>query len=176
MRRCVGGAGYGRMLGGNGTECGCSGCGCVTVCELAWLVGCLPLRVVYGKSTGGKPAHHDTPMATLKFLWNGIKANGGKIQRASYLIGGLIGHAEGTITIYAKSYRGFSAEVHEAFTVLNDSDSMTDYFETDRIRVTPDHSLYAQVLKAAQAWQAHADKMSAKREERWAAQRAAIAA
>jgi hypothetical protein len=115
-------------------------------------------------------------MTTLKFFWNGIKVNGGKLQTASYSTGRLIGYPEGTITIYAKSYRRFTAEVGEALHVQNDSDAMTDYFETDRIRVTPDHALYQMVLKAAQANEAHFDKMQAKRETARAARRVLVAA
>jgi hypothetical protein len=114
-------------------------------------------------------------MATFKFLWNGIKVDNGKLQRGSYSIGNLIGHPEATITIYARNYSGFSAAVWEAFDVQNDSDGMTDYFETDRIRVRPDHPLYSQVVKAAEAAHAHSDKMQAKREQRWAERRLAAA-
>ena len=115
-------------------------------------------------------------MTTLKFFWNGIKVNGGKLQTACYSTGPIIGCPEGTITIYAKSYRRFTAEIGEALDVQNDSDAMTDYFETDRIRVTPDHALYQVVLKAAQANEAHFDKMQAKREATRAAKRLALAA
>ncbi len=80
----------------------------------------------------------------LKFFWNGIKGADGKLQRAFYSVGQLVNAPEGTITIYAKDGR-FNAEVRQHFEVLNDSDSMTDYFEDDRIRVSPDHPLYAQV-------------------------------
>ena len=115
-------------------------------------------------------------MTNFKFFWNGIKANGGKLQGASFSTSRLIGFPEGTITIYAKNYRRFSGEICEAFQVLNDSDGMTDYFETDRIRVTPDHALYQMALKAAHAGEAHYAKLQAKREEKWAARRSAVAA
>ena len=62
--------------------------------------------------------------------------------------------------IYAKHYRHFSDGVSKAFTVENDSDSMTDYFEDDRIRVEPSHPLYADV-KAAY------EKQEAKRQARY---------
>jgi hypothetical protein len=115
-------------------------------------------------------------MTTLKFLWNGIKANGGKLQSASYSTGRLTGYPEGTITIYANRYRRFSVEVCEAFEVQNDTDSCSDYFEGDRVRVTPDHPLYAQVKAAALANEAHYDKLQAKRDQKRAAQRALLAA
>jgi len=93
--------------------------------------------------------------AALKFYWNGIKANGGKLQRCFYSDGALLNSPKGTITIYGRDYSGFSAEVRGAFKVENDSDMMTDYFEQDRIRVTPDHPLYAKVLDAMKAREEH---------------------
>ena len=115
-------------------------------------------------------------MASFKFLWNGIKVDNGSLQKGSYSIGNLIGFPEGTITIYAKTYQGFSAEVWESFEAKNDSDIMTDYFTKDVVRVQPSHPLYAEVLKAAQAFQAHHAKMQAKREDRWAQRRQLAAA
>lgn len=99
----------------------------------------------------------------LKFYWNGIKENGGKLQRAHYSRGGLANHPEGTITIYARDYGPFSAEVRQAFKVENDTDIMTDYFDKDTIRVEPAHPLYQQVKTAHDAQRAH----SAKREAKW---------
>lgn len=101
---------------------------------------------------------------TIKFLWNGIKVNGGKLQPACYSIGPLTNYPEGTITIYARNYRRFSVEVGEVLEVHNDSDCMTDYFENDRIRVTADHPLYPAVLAASQACDAHYAKMRARRD------------
>ncbi len=84
----------------------------------------------------------------LKFYYNGIKDDGGKLQTCFYSIGKLLNHPEGTITIYKREYARFSAGIRAAFTVENDSDSMTDYFEEDRIRVEPSHLLYAEVHAA----------------------------
>ena len=84
----------------------------------------------------------------LKFYYNGIKENGGRLQLCSYTDGKLLHHPEGTITIYGKRYRDFSDGVRAAFTVENNTELETDYFENDRIRVTPDHPLYPQVRDA----------------------------
>jgi hypothetical protein len=81
----------------------------------------------------------------LRFFWNGIKGTDGKLQSCFYSDGALLNSPAGTITIYARNYRSFSAEIRESFDVQNDSDMMTDYFEQDRIRVTPEHPLYLQV-------------------------------
>ena len=98
----------------------------------------------------------------LRFFWNGIKATDGKLQRCSFDGGQLIHFPAGTISIYSKATMGFSKEIGESFTVTNNSDGTTDYFENDHIRVTPDHRLYAQVAKALALRTAHFDKRFAK--------------
>ena len=119
-------------------------------------------------------------MTTFKFFWNGIKVDGGKLQKASFSMPGSYatwsGLPDGTVTIYAKHYTGFSAEVWEAFDVRNESDGMTDYFETDRIRVKPDHPLFAQVVAAVKASDEHHSKLQAKRDERRLQRRQLVAA
>jgi hypothetical protein len=88
----------------------------------------------------------------LKFIWNGIKLDG-KLYRAHYSLGGVIGQPAETITIYAKDYIRFPAIA--GFTVQNDSDIMTDYHETDRIRVGPDNPHYEAVKAALNAANKH---------------------
>ncbi len=94
------------------------------------------------------------------FYWNGIKdAKGQKLQPCWYS-GGQPGDE---ITIYARDYTHFSPTVRACFRVENNSDLMTDYFEQDRIRVIPEHPLYAKVREALEAQNAHREKMGAKR-------------
>lgn len=80
----------------------------------------------------------------LRFFRNGMKdpIKGAKLQRCWY------SSNEDGITIYAKDYTGFSAAVCAQLPVENDSDSNTDYFETDRIRVGRHHRLYPEVARA----------------------------
>lgn len=111
----------------------------------------------------------------MKVLWNGIKSEG-KLYRCFFSDGQLINHPAGTLTIYAKDYGNMSKEISAAFKVENNSDSMTDYFETSHIRVNPDHPLYAEVRKALDAQKAHRDSVYRKREQRYEQRRAAIAA
>ncbi len=99
----------------------------------------------------------------LKFFYNGIKGETGKLQRCFYSNGALLRHPEGTITIYSREYSHFSADIQAAFDVENDSDCMTDYFEKDRIRVMPSHPLYPQVLAALKLMEARSEKKNAKR-------------
>ncbi len=105
----------------------------------------------------------------LKFFYNGIKGENGKLQRCFYSNGALLHHPEGTITIYSREYSRFSADIQAAFTVENASDSMSDYFEKDSIRVMPSHPLYSQVLAALKAMEAHNEKRHAKYLQRNAA-------
>ena len=94
-------------------------------------------------------------MNTIKFYYNGLKINGGNLQRCFYCNGDYTaktGIPQGTITIYCRDYR-FSKEVHEFFTVKNESDLIIDYFESDSILVRPDNALYPEVLKALEAHQ-----------------------
>jgi hypothetical protein len=100
----------------------------------------------------------------LKFFYNGIKENGGKLQKAHYSKGGWMSFPEEMITIYARDYKHFSPEIQESFPVQNDTDSMTDYFCKDTIRVLPDNKFYNEVLEAYVAQQEHRKKMRNKRE------------
>jgi hypothetical protein len=100
----------------------------------------------------------------LKFFYNGIKENGGKLQKAHYYKGGYVSLPEGTITIYARDYCRFSSEIQESFPVQNDTDSMTDYFCKDIIRVLPDNKFYNQVLAAYNKQQEHIEKIYGKKE------------
>lgn len=96
----------------------------------------------------------------MKFMWNGIKVDG-KLHRVFYSDGELTNHPSGTLTIYARDY-GPLPRI-EGLNVQNDSDSMTDYFETDRIRVMPGNRHYKAVLEALGMAKEHRDRMNAKR-------------
>lgn len=85
------------------------------------------------------------PEHGIKFYWNGIKVDGGRLIPCYYSI-----HDSGDgISIYARDYKDLPREY---FTVVNNTDSMTDYFEDDRTAVTPEHPLYKYARYAA--WKA----------------------
>lgn len=99
----------------------------------------------------------------VKFMWNGIKVNG-TLHRAHYYCGAYTANSglpEGTITVYAKDYASFPAI--DGLTIINDSDSMTDYFENDRIRILPDNKYYAEAKKAFEKMTEHNNKRFAKK-------------
>lgn len=76
----------------------------------------------------------------IKFYYNGIKVNGGKLIRCFYWFD------DNSVTISARDYDDLPADV---FVVKNDTDSMTDYFDTDSARLTPEHPLYKYARAAA---------------------------
>lgn len=55
------------------------------------------------------------------------------------------GNCNGNATIYIKSYKSLPAEAYKALNVENNTDMITDYFERDRIRISPSHELFNQV-------------------------------
>lgn len=81
----------------------------------------------------------------VKFFWNGIKVEG-KLYRAYYWPCTSRNMPEGTITIRAKDYESFPDI--PGLRAINNTDTMTDYFEKDRIYVTPKNRWYPQVLAA----------------------------
>ncbi len=104
----------------------------------------------------------------IQFMWNGIKVDG-KLYPAWYSDGHLTNHPEGTITIYAKNYESFP--LIEGLIVHNDSDSMTDYFEKDRIRVIPENIYYVQVIGALNLLKLHNAKNALKRQQKYDARK-----
>jgi hypothetical protein len=104
----------------------------------------------------------------IKLYWNGIKENGGNLQRCFYSDGKLINYPEGTLTIYGRDYKPFSQGVGAVFSVTNDTDIQTDYIVQDVIRVQPNHPMYAEVKAAHDLAQQHILRRAAKRLDRQA--------
>lgn len=106
------------------------------------------------------PADHG-----LRFFWNGIKSKSGKLERCHYSKGALVNFDNPEIiSIYARDYNRFGADIRACFHVTNDSDSQSDYFADDAIRLLPNHPLYADVMKAYEAQEEHYRQAQAKRE------------
>jgi hypothetical protein len=99
----------------------------------------------------------------LKFLYNGIKLDGtlykGTYSKGTYTEQSKI--PQGTITIYAKDYKRFP--LIEGLEIKNNSDSMVDYFEEDKIRVIPTNKYYQEVF---QAWEKQEEKIRIRKEKR----------
>lgn len=84
----------------------------------------------------------------IKFMWNGIKVDG-KLIRAGYSIsaGPCNEAGDSEITIYARQCSD-SLPTLDSETVINNTDIIVDYFERDKMRVSPTSRWY-QVVKAA---------------------------
>ncbi len=85
-------------------------------------------------------------------MWNGIKKDG-KLYKARYDDGKRLNQPEGTITIHGKRYEPLPQI--EGLNIQNDTDIMTDYFENDVIRVTPDNPHYPAVAEALEKQKEH---------------------
>ncbi|MFM7468510.1 MAG: hypothetical protein ACKO37_03295 [Vampirovibrionales bacterium] len=99
----------------------------------------------------------------LQFMYNGIKASDGKLQKAFY-----VKHTE-DITIYKEMRHddySFTKEVASILNVRNDSDMMSDYSETDSIRLSPSHPFYQNALKAHELQQEKQRKRTEKHKKR----------
>ena len=79
-------------------------------------------------------------MTTIKFFWNGIKVNGeNKLIRCFYSLDNNRDNIP-SVSISCRDYSGHLPG--ELFLVENHTDLYTDYHDTDRATVTPDHPLY----------------------------------
>lgn len=83
---------------------------------------------------------------SIRFFYNGIKVNGGKLIRCHYSLDNRHDGRE-CVTIYSRGHRGDLPR--DMFKVVNNSDSYQDYFEDDHTDVFPDHPLYKFVRAAA---------------------------
>lgn len=82
----------------------------------------------------------------IKFLQNGIKTES-KYVSVMYSI--TSNYDDNTIVIYARDYEHLPKELNP----INESDSMTDYFESDRVYISPDSKYYADALKCCKKYQ-----------------------
>ena len=73
------------------------------------------------------------PEHGIKFYWNGIKVDGGRLIPCYFWA------QENAVIISAKDYNHLPREY---FAVKNDTDIYTDYFDSDSTTLTPEHPLY----------------------------------
>lgn len=84
-------------------------------------------------SDGATAPQEKRPEHGVKFYWNGIKVDGGRLIPCYFWLD------ENRVMISAKDYKDLPREY---FPVENNSDSYTDYFESDHATLTPEHPLY----------------------------------
>lgn len=103
---------------------------------------------------------------TVKFFWNGLKVNG-EFHKCYYSTGpytAASGLPEGTITLYAANYSRIP-RIPE-LTIENETDIMIDYFESDTVRIFPDHPQYEEARNALRAYKIHTEKLHIKHVEK----------
>lgn len=95
----------------------------------------------------------------IKIFWNGVKLNG-ELNRFRFTING------DCVCFYGTDY---SAEMPKdcGLVVVNNSDSMTDYFEKDHGSIAADHPLYKFFKHAAIVAEIHYCKGEIRQYERW---------
>lgn len=95
----------------------------------------------------------NNPTTAIKFFHNGIRVNGSReLCKVFYSIDGRHDGKPG-VMIYERSNNYNVRIPRDLFGVVNDSDSMTDYFENDRAAVFADHPLYGFIRACAiRAW------------------------
>jgi len=101
--------------------------------------------------------------ANIKFMWNGIKING-ELYRGSWYKGeytATSGIPKGTLTMYARDYRSIPRVA--GLNINNETEILTDYFETDTIRIEPDSKYYAEAIEAWKKQEEHNNKRFNKR-------------
>jgi hypothetical protein len=71
-----------------------------------------------------------TTIKTVKFLKKGLRDASGEYHPVYYSLGQLVSTGKNAVTIYAKGYKALPA----VLMAENNTDTMTDYFEKDRVR------------------------------------------
>ena len=84
----------------------------------------------------------------IRFYWNGFRLNGSReLVKCSYSLDNHTDYDK-CVTISAKDYG--KQLPSELFTVVNDTDTYSDYHDTDHTTLTPEHPLYRFVRSAAE--------------------------
>ena len=107
-----------------------------------------------GKPTKPTQKAQGTKQDHIRIYWNGIKIDGGKLIRCGYSIDNNVNHDQ-SVSIYARDYDHLPRDLFE---VRNDTDIYTDYFDSDRAYLTPEHPLYKYFRYAGMKAQARADR------------------
>lgn len=97
-----------------------------------------------------KPATQDH----IRIYWNGIKVDGGKLIRCFYSLDNDCTVKGECVSISARDYADLPRDL---LPVTNDTDIYTDYFDSDRATLTPDHPLYKYFRYAAMKARARDD-------------------
>jgi len=82
----------------------------------------------------------------MKFQAHGIKVDG-KLHKVRY---NLSTYRDGSrhLNVDAKGYERLPIEIRQAFVIKNETDSHSDYFDTDSFKVAKTHPLFSEVVGA----------------------------
>lgn len=83
-------------------------------------------------------------MGTMKFYYNGIKVDGELYKGSWHRSASRLNTNGESITFYSAEYGSAPRAIYEAFNVINNTDTMTDYFEKGHFVVTTEHPCWAQ--------------------------------
>ena len=105
-----------------------------------------------GAASSGQ-ANQGKSCPQVRFFFNGLKVNGGKLHKAHLSLIERWTKASGDVVdthvvLYAPGCSHFAPEVRALFPVENNTDLASDYFETDRIRIPLGHPLFNPALAA----------------------------
>lgn len=103
---------------------------------------------------GKEPPKSRAPEPGIKFFWNGIKVDGGKLIPCHYSIHN---RDDGQKSVFIAS-RGDGRLPARYFVVENHTDSQTDYYDTDHTVIEPDHPLYRYAMYAALKNRVHGEE------------------
>lgn len=92
---------------------------------------------------------HVPPLSVkdVRFYYNGLRVNGGPLVRLFYSLDNDSSTSGPCVSLSCRDYSGTLPG--ELFAVENHTDLYTDYHDTDRATVTPDHPLYPYIRAAA---------------------------
>lgn len=92
---------------------------------------------------------HVLPLSVkdVRFYYNGLRVNGGPLVRLFYSLDNDSSTSGPCVSLSCRDYSGTLPG--ELFAVENHTDLYTDYHDTDRATVTPDHPLYPYIRAAA---------------------------
>lgn len=109
-------------------------------------IGCAEaIRAAQVEPKQSKKPVKGTAQDHIRIYWNGIKVDGGKLVRCFYSLDNNADHAP-SVSISARDYDHLPRDLFE---VRNDTDIYTDYFDSDRAYLTPEHPLYKYFRYAA---------------------------
>lgn len=92
------------------------------------------------KAEADEKREKGTPQAHIRFYWNGIKIDGGKLIKCGFSVA----TDRKSVTMYAD---GYGAELpRDLFEVKNDTDLYTDYFDNDSATLDESHPLFRYAL------------------------------